>query len=44
MIVEGLVDTCYASDLKTLHQDGRISDDALPQSIQKLPQYLRVWF
>jgi hypothetical protein len=41
MIVEGLVDTGYANALKTLHQNGRISDAALQQGIQKLPEHLR---
>jgi hypothetical protein len=43
MIVEGLVDTGYANALKNLHQNGRISDAALQQSIQKLPDHLRAF-
>jgi hypothetical protein len=43
MIVEGLVDTGYANALKTLHLNGRISDAALQQSIQKLPEHLRAF-
>ena len=43
MIVEGLVDTGYANALKILHQNGRISDAALQQSIQLLPDHLRAF-
>ena len=43
MIVEGLVDTGYANALKTLQQNGRISDSDLKNSIRQLPEHLRAF-
>ena len=41
MVVEGLVDGGYATALKTLYEDGRISTAALKQGINLLPEYLQ---